>query len=130
MMLLGVNRADPVAICLSHRSGFLRRGSDVDLGARRIEVSDEDLVFLHKHIISNVSSPSDLDIFDCAHCGDGDALLKDESCAFCGLSSEPPDSQRSRLDVGLSNQDAGTHEGGSEVSFQDMSRDALEGGDE
>lgn len=32
-------------------------------------------------------------------------------------SSEPPDSQRSRLDVGLSNQDAGTHEGGSEVPF-------------
>lgn len=28
------------------------------------------------------------DIFDCVHCGDGDALRDGEDCAFCGESRE------------------------------------------
>lgn len=28
------------------------------------------------------------DVFDCPHCGDGDALLYDEACAYCGRVAE------------------------------------------
>lgn len=54
--LLGSDELDPVAVRFSQRSCVLRGSSDVDLGAGRVEVLDEDLVFPHDNIISNVSS--------------------------------------------------------------------------
>jgi hypothetical protein len=48
--------------------------------------------------------------------GKGEILARNFLTSNPATSSEPSNSQRSRLDVGLSNQDAGTHEGGSDVS--------------